>query len=246
KISLGVWGDPVIKLNEFVEGLFQPGGKYYSEDYFSRSEPGTKYEYSNISYSLLGYILERITKKDFSEYCRENIFRPLEMNNSAWYLRDLDTNRIIFGYGFPAGDTSVTYKKIRHFGLPGYPEGMLRTTMHDLSIFISALINKGRYKDFTLIKPETVSLMLSPQGIQNIPSRSFRIKDIGLTWLINDIDGTEFYSMNGFSGSIFTNAYFSPKGRTAIIYYFTGISMRNMPVVLEITRKLKEALGREL
>lgn len=242
KISLGVWGDSDIPLSKYVEELFTPGGKYYSVDYFSRSEPGTEYQYSNISFSLIGCLVEKITQKDFSEYCRENIFLPLEMHDTGWHLKDIDTNRIVFGYGFPKNDSLPLFKKVRHFGMPGYPEGMLRTTMQDLSHFLIAFIHDGKYKNFQLLKPETVSLMLTPQQIKNIPSRAFVIKDIGLTWLIMDIGGEQFYSMNGFSGSIFTNAYFSRENKTAIIYFFTGITMKNMSGMIEITRELKNAL----
>lgn len=246
KINLGAWGDSPIPFDEYVEGLFTPGGKYYSKDYFSKTEPGTKYEYSNIAFSLIGYLVEKLAKMDFSEYCKENIFKPMEMNNTGWHLKDVDTSRVVFGYGFPKKD-SITgkeaYEKVNHFGTPGYPEGMLRSTMQDLTHFLSAYIHDGRYKDYQMLKPETVKLMLTPQGIKNIPSRSFPIVDIGLTWLIFDVEGNHLYSMNGFSGSIFTNAYFSQKDKLGIIYFYTGITMQNMPAMIEITKKLYNSFG---
>lgn len=241
KISLGTKGDSPILLSDFVEGLFTPGGKYYSNDYFSKNQPGTKYGYSNIAFSLIGYIVEKITGKDFSEYCNEAIFRPLEMNNTNWHLKGLDTGRVVLGYGFPHGGSITSYQRVEPFGTPGYPEGMLRTTMQDFAKFLSVFINGGRYKDYQALKPETVELMLSPQGIINIPSRSFPVKDIGLSWLIFDVDGDELYSMNGFSGSIFTNALFSTKDNSIILYYYTGITMKNMQGSFDITRKLKAA-----
>jgi CubicO group peptidase (beta-lactamase class C family) len=242
KLSLGVPGDSDIPLGEYVEELFIPGGKYYSTDYFSKNEPGKKYEYSNISFHLIGYLVEKLAKKDFAELCNQTIFQPLEMNNTGWHLRDLNTTKIVFGYGFPTSDNILSYKKVQHFGIPGYPEGMLRTTIPDFSHFISAFINQGRYKKYQVLKPETVNLMLTPQGIKNIPSRSFRIIDIGLTWLIFEVEGEQLYSMNGFSGSIFTNAFFSQKERTGIIYYCTGLSMKNMLGTTEISKKLYQAL----
>ena len=238
KYPRGVAGDSHIPLSEFVEELFTPGGKYYSAEYFSTSEPGTKYSYSNFAFSLIGYLVEKIAKEDFSEYCKKNIFLPLKMNNTGWFLKDLDTNRVVFGYGNPANDSITSYKKVEHFGEPGYPSGMLRTTMNDFAKFISAFINNGKCNEYQLLKPQTVTSMLTPQGVKNIASRSFPIIDIGLTWLINDIKGEQLYSMNGFSGSIFTNAYFSQESRIGIIYFFTGITMKNMPAMIEITKKL--------
>lgn len=47
-----------------------------------RFAPGTKWEYSNSGYLLLGYIIEIITGKSYPEYLEENIFKPLGMANS--------------------------------------------------------------------------------------------------------------------------------------------------------------------
>ncbi len=234
----GVSGDPDISLKDFIKELFVPGGKYYSIEYFSTEEPGTKYSYSNFSYALIGYLIEHISKKDFSEYCKENIFIPLGMKDTGWMLRDVDTNRVIFGYGSLTNDNIIAYKKVKPFGIPDYPSGNLRTTLEDFSKFLSAFMNKGIYNNYQLLKPETVDLMLTPQGIKNIPSRSFPILDIGLTWLLNDIEGSVLYNMNGFSGSGFTNAYFSPKEKIGILYFFTGLTMKNMMGMLDITLKL--------
>jgi CubicO group peptidase (beta-lactamase class C family) len=243
KYPRGIPGDPNIPLSELVEELFTPGGEYYSAEYFSKSEPGTKYSYSNFAFSLIGYLVEKISREDFSEYCKENIFHPLGMNNTGWYLRGLDTNKVVYGYGFPVNDTTSSYKKIKHFGEPGYPAGNLRTTINDFAKFIMAFINKGSYNGYQMLKPETVALILTPQGIKNIPSRNFPINDIGLTWLINDIGGEKLFSMNGFSGAIFTNAYFSEEKKIGIIYFYTGIIMKNMPAMIEITQKLYNSLS---
>jgi CubicO group peptidase (beta-lactamase class C family) len=49
-----------------------------------RFDPGTKWEYSNSGYFLLGYIIEKITGKPYSEYLEENFFKPLGMTNSHY------------------------------------------------------------------------------------------------------------------------------------------------------------------
>jgi CubicO group peptidase (beta-lactamase class C family) len=45
-------------------------------------EPGEKYEYSNTGYVLLGSIAEKVTGKDFVEFCRERIFKPVGMSST--------------------------------------------------------------------------------------------------------------------------------------------------------------------
>lgn len=235
-------GDSKMTLEEYIHEILSSQGRFYSAEYFSQNKPGTKYSYSNIAFALIGYLVEKIARVDFSKYCKEKIFDPLEMNNTSWHLRGLDTAKVIYGYSFSPQDSIPNYKKIEHFGEPGYPAGMLRTTLEDFARFICVIMNNGRYKDKQLLTPATIELMLRPQKVKDIPSRSFRAVDISLCWLINEVENRELYSMNGFGGSAFTNAYFSMKDRIAIIYYFTGINMKNMSAIPEITLKLYNAL----
>lgn len=47
-----------------------------------RFKPGSKYEYSNTGYMLLAQIVEKASGKKYPEFMRENIFAPLEMNDT--------------------------------------------------------------------------------------------------------------------------------------------------------------------
>jgi CubicO group peptidase (beta-lactamase class C family) len=47
-------------------------------------EPDTKYKYSNSGYALLGYIIEKISGKDYQTYINENILRPLSLKNTYY------------------------------------------------------------------------------------------------------------------------------------------------------------------
>lgn len=235
-------GDSDMTLEEYITQLLIPGGRYYSEEYFKNTEPGTAYSYSNIGYSLLGYLVQRISGMDFAEFCRENIFNPLGLHDTGWHLRDLDTSRVIFSYSFSPDDIVPVYRKTYHFGEPGYPAGMVRTTMDDFSRFLIMIMNHGRHGDVQLLKPSTIDLMLSPQNIPNMTSRSFRLIDKSLCWLMIETNGSQYYEMNGFSGSIFTDALYSVEKKTGMIYYFSGINMKNMMAVPEIVNTLDKVL----
>ena len=60
-------------------------------------EPGSKWNYSNSGYYLLGKISERVSKKSYGELMDENIFTPLQMNNTAFDTSWLKNN-IAKGY----------------------------------------------------------------------------------------------------------------------------------------------------
>lgn len=51
-------------------------------------EPGTKYQYSNVAYRLLGAIIERVEKKPFEDVLQARILTPFEMTDT--YLERSD------------------------------------------------------------------------------------------------------------------------------------------------------------
>jgi len=61
-------------------------------------EPGTKRQYSNGGYIVLGAIIERITGQDYYSYVREHIFKPAGMQDTDWYESDLPTPDLASGY----------------------------------------------------------------------------------------------------------------------------------------------------
>ncbi len=51
-------------------------------------KPGTEYSYSNTGYSILALSVERLSGLSFSDYLKQNIFDPLQMNGSLAYVKD--------------------------------------------------------------------------------------------------------------------------------------------------------------
>ena len=47
-------------------------------------DPGTKWNYNNSGYFLLGYIIEKASGKTYAEYLDEHIFKPAGMTNSLY------------------------------------------------------------------------------------------------------------------------------------------------------------------
>jgi CubicO group peptidase (beta-lactamase class C family) len=46
--------------------------------------PGTRMSYSNTGYVLLGYLVERVSGESYASFVRDNIFKPLGMNDSGY------------------------------------------------------------------------------------------------------------------------------------------------------------------
>ena len=105
-------GDSELELGYYLQEYLMPGGEYYSSNSnFTNSIPGTNYSYSNIGAALIGFLVEQISNQSFNEYCNENIFEPLEMDNSFWLLSEIeDLNQVAIPYQFVGGTGNTCYE----------------------------------------------------------------------------------------------------------------------------------------
>ena len=111
-----------------------------SSTYFT---PGTHYRYSNTGYALLAMIVEEKSGLIFSEFLEENIFSPLEMNNSVAHQEGISniTNRA-YGYsqgddGYNLDDQSLTSAVLGDGGIYTSLNDMFRW---DQSLYVDTLI----------------------------------------------------------------------------------------------------------
>ncbi len=61
-------------------------------------EPGTKTQYSNGGYIVLGLIIEKISGMSYFDYVRENIYRIAGMENTDHFEADLPVENVASGY----------------------------------------------------------------------------------------------------------------------------------------------------
>ncbi|WP_336518383.1 serine hydrolase [Pollutibacter soli] len=60
--------------------------------------PGTKWEYSNSAYILLGFIIEDVTKMTYYQAARKMIFQPLGMTHTGFDFTNLSVREKAVGY----------------------------------------------------------------------------------------------------------------------------------------------------
>ena len=68
------------------------------KDVAPRFEPGTKWEYSNTNYFLLGMIIEKVSGKSYPDFMRERIFKPLGMTSTVINTSGLKIRNTALGY----------------------------------------------------------------------------------------------------------------------------------------------------
>ena len=166
-------------LGLFVTSYLTPGAKYYDkDDNFNSAKPGTKPEYSNVAYGLLGYLIEQISGMPFYEFCRQEIFDPLEMKHTRWLSSNLEQSRMAMPYDYNLMNN--TFQALGAYDLSTYTDGGLKTSSIEFMRFLHVFVDHGNtLKGDRFLQPETVAQMLTVQypEVNNIS---------GLTWWIDE------------------------------------------------------------
>jgi len=108
--------------------------KYCSGDLLF--EPGTKFEYSNSGYFLLGAILEQVSDESYEQLLKERIFDPLGMKDSGYAHSETILPHRASGYErSPDGFRNARYYDM---SIP-FAAGALYSTVGDLFLWDQAL-----------------------------------------------------------------------------------------------------------
>ena len=127
-------------------------------------QPGTRWSYS-IAVDIQGAIVERLSGKKFGEYLKQNIFAPLHMNETSFFVSPADQPRVatVYQWNRSAGKLAPLpdppgrdFFKADHVESGG---GGLVSSIHDYARFAQMLLNKGTLDGATILKPATVELM---------------------------------------------------------------------------------------
>ena len=116
-------------------------------------EPGTKWNYSNSGYILLGYLIEKISGQSYSDFVQQNIFTPLGMKDSGY-----DSNSTIIAHraaGYTPGKSGPVNAGFVHMSIP-FSAGALYSTTEDLLRWEQGLFG-GK-----VLKAESLAKMTTP------------------------------------------------------------------------------------
>lgn len=129
-------------------------------EFWKDCPPGEKFEYHNYNFVILGIIIEELTGMTLEEYYQENIFTPLGMFNTSFYVSNFDINQLAVPYvHFPVRLPGF-YIPLPQYEL-GYfkAAGGIRSTVNDLSHFLIAHMNGGVYNDVRILNESSIDMM---------------------------------------------------------------------------------------
>ena len=136
-------------------------------------QPGTHWRYSSCA-DVLGAVIEVVSGKRFGDFLREELFEPLGMVDTAFWVPEDKRERFVSCYKrTPEGVTPWLDQNLAcgvYDRDPAFESGGagLVSTLEDYSHFADMLLNKGEYAGKRILSPASVEFMTAPQLTQNV------------------------------------------------------------------------------
>lgn len=124
-----------------------------------RTIPGTRFSYSNMGYSFLGLIIEKITQEPYENYLDKNLLVPLGMNSSTFQFTTQKGENVDQHLAMGHFDNGTTQENIPMFLRPA---GQFTTTAKDMALLAKFLMSDGVINEKSFIDKELLNQMGNP------------------------------------------------------------------------------------
>lgn len=181
-------------------------------------EPGSKFQYSNSNYEVLGAVIERVSGKSYGDLLHERIFQPLEMNDSG-----LDTDELILpkrAEGYRPNKGAVVHVRSESMTIP-WAAGSIYSTTGDLLRWEQGLFSAK------ILSEDSLKLMTTPG-----------MGGYGLGVEVSGRNGLEVVEHNGGIEGFNTYLAYVPERRIAVVVLSNvngGVPATMGPQLVDIT-----------
>ena len=154
---------------------------------------GSKWEYSNYNFNLLGLIVEAVSGEKYADYLQNHIFNPLEMTHSYSSKAAAVQNGLAKGHRhwfslpFPAPDLPVPQGSL--------PSGQLISSSEDMAHYLIAHLNGGRYGNAKILS--TAGIDELHRGVVDCVAFGSSMGKYGMGWFEIDLSQTKTFSHGG-------------------------------------------------
>jgi CubicO group peptidase (beta-lactamase class C family) len=139
---------------------------------------GSKFEYNNTNYNILGLIIESVSGESYAAYIQKHIFSPLEMGHSYHSKVDAQQNGLATGhrywFGFPIPTTNLITP------LASLPSGQLISCAEDMAHYLIANLNDGSYRGTQILSAAGMADL--HRGVAEIREMGLSIGHYGMGW----------------------------------------------------------------
>lgn len=147
---------------------------------------GTEVSYNNASYSLAGYLIEKVTGTTYEEAIQQLVLDPLGMTDTWFFPNDVMTRRFAVGH---IRSADATIQVARPWALPrnGNPAGGMSATATDQIAWAAFHLRDGRAADGTQVVPAELIRAMREPTVQ-MPGNALG-DAVGISWMLRSVGG---------------------------------------------------------
>ena len=153
------------------------------------------FDYNNLMYAVAGEVIHHVSGQHWTQYVKENIFKPLQMSKTKARANELfDDGNFVTPYldDIEDGMMVVNYNLSDQIGAAG----MIWSCANDVANYLQFLVGGGVFNSDTLLQPETFQFLFEPHSF--VPDHTFyptrtltqpNWQTYGLGWFQHDYQG---------------------------------------------------------
>ena len=199
--SSGIQTD-ILNNSDLATGKYTDVLGYVNETYLLYP-PGLVEAYSSAGYNILGHLIKEVSKQDYPDYIKKNIFAPLKMSNSGFAM-DILKNRTKIYSG---------KKEIKEYELRDIASGGIYTDINDLAKYAKGLLAAYKGTDTSLIQTEAIHEMFTLQSYNVLIQSNKK----GLGWFMFKNDSVFAVTHAGSAGFSHAELCLIPKKNAAVM-----------------------------
>jgi CubicO group peptidase (beta-lactamase class C family) len=150
--------------------------------------PGTRYQYCNTNYQVLGLLVETASGQSYADYVRDHIFQPLDMPHSFASRAAAEAGGMALGYRLTLAVPVPAYD--RPYAEGDVPSGGLIVSAEDMAHYLIAHLNRGNYQDQNVLSAGGMQALHQPPNL--IPGANY-----AMGWAAGSYDGYPVLTHNG-------------------------------------------------
>jgi CubicO group peptidase (beta-lactamase class C family) len=179
---------------------------------------GATFQYANANYDLLGLLVQTVSGQPYEDYIQQQVFAPLEMRHAATAPAAARADGLATGHHYWFGiPTAMTTP----FPRGSLPSGYLIASAEDMSHYLLAQLNDGRYRSETVLSAQGIAALHRPAVA------AFEGNQYAMGWLVGQSGGLPVIWHNGTVAGFNAKMVLAPDKRWGVVALMNASSQTN-------------------
>jgi CubicO group peptidase (beta-lactamase class C family) len=169
---------------------------------------GATFTYVNANYVTLGLIVQAVSGQSYEGYVQEHVFTPLDMRQSFTAKASAQPHGLAMGYQYWFG---MPFPADLAYNRSNLPAGGLISSAEDMTHYLLAQLNQGRYGEASVLSPKGIAEMHAP-AVRRRGDQFY-----GMGWIVVPVNGAPAIWHGGDGMNFHSTMILAPEGQWGVV-----------------------------